>query len=169
MKSLQLGCKIKVQRDTLKYGCEHHETNLHRPSLTVIVPLSVPLFLRLVSRSLCSSNVSGWGGCHGSRIPIRGPHAVSGFQKKNSPHWSPWQHTSSGSSSFLRHWSLSLIASPSPSSLTYSSNQHTPSHFLISRPSLILLCVCVCLPVCALESSPGPGRQSCPLRCGTLP
>lgn len=26
----------------------------------------------------------------------------------------------------------------------------------------------VCLPVCVPESSPGPGRQSCPLRCGKL-
>lgn len=39
----------------------------------------------------------------------------------------------------------------------------------LTLPGLISVCVCVSvgLPVCEWESSPGPGRQSCPLHCGT--
>lgn len=36
------------------------------------------------------------GGCHDDRFLICSPRAASSIQKKNSPHRSPWQHTSSG-------------------------------------------------------------------------
>ncbi len=102
-------------------------------------------------------------------------------------------------SSFLRHWSLSLIGPSVSLCAAFALLSNLPwlsAHalslsllvgftstplflsFTPSFPSLFVpfffsfecMCVCVCvqLPVCAWESSPGPGRQSCPLRCGTL-
>lgn len=37
-----------------------------------------------------------------------------------------------------------------------------------SPSSRLQCCICVQLPACSLESSPGPGRRSSPLRCGML-
>lgn len=54
---------------------------------TLIVPLSLPLSLRLVSlpRSLFRQcDWLGWLGCHGNQIPIRGPHAAAGARKRTA-------------------------------------------------------------------------------------
>ncbi len=90
-------------------------------------------------------------------------------------------------SSFLRRCSLSVIGPRASLSATLTLlsdllrlSAHTLSlslshcFYQLQLYSMVrnFLCECVsqcvCLPVCAVESSPGPGRQSCPPRCGML-
>lgn len=65
--------------------------------------------------------------------------------------------------------SLCHLHPPPSSTLTVSTHTQTRSSISTSlRYFYLLPMVRVCLLVCVSESSPGPGRQSCPLRCGTL-
>lgn len=131
---------------------------------TVTIPLSLSLSLSRPSSVSCT--VSGWlagwldgcegggGGCHGDRFFLIRSPAWCSIQKKNSPHWSPWKHTSSECSSLpgpLPHPKPSGVCVP-----RHPTSCIPPPDF--PRFSLILkacpaaracLCVCVCLPGCA--------------------
>lgn len=139
---------------------------------TVTIPLSLFLSHFFYSSSLFPATwVAGVvGGCHGDRFLIRSPRAASSIQKKNSPHRSPWQHTSSGAL-VLPETLVPLSSFPlwlgSTAVLPFSVAHLLTTWFPVSPRSLMSVCA-LCLPGCALESSLGPGRQSCPLRCGTL-
>lgn len=154
----------------LKWDCQHpNNTNLHSPFQ--LSPSHFSLFGSSVL-SISAMWLTGvvWGGglswqpdpntwpaCskagsrkrtahtgHHGNTPPRGPSAARPFPETLVP--ALWLDLAN----LLR---LSLFLSP----------RHLPSPLLC-----VPLCVLVCLPVCELESSPGPGRQSCPLRCGTL-
>lgn len=131
-----------------------------RGEMSSIPSTTVPL--RFSVLFLYSGSASGWGS-HGNRIPIRGLHAVSGIQKKNSPHWWPWQHTL-----WVHILPETLIGAPS----VFTPSTLLPNPALLigtyPPPTMLYLGAGVQLPACSWESSPAPRKLNYPLHCGML-
>lgn len=130
-----------------KYSCERHDENCQHPTLTL------PHFLARPSSASCTPSgcsdgfgLGRRGCCHSDQFLIRSP--ACSVQKKNSPHRSPWKHTSCESSSPpgpLPHPGPFRVGLPRhPTSRDLTSPPMFLSHPHI-RPSCTCLCVCVCV------------------------
>lgn len=150
----------RIGPENMSWYTQKTATNYHHMAkwhyfLATIVPLCFFVLF------LYSGSASGWSS-HGNRIPIRGLHAVSGIQKKNSPHWWPWQHTSL----WVHILPETVIGAATCSYVLYAPPWPALLMSTNPPPTMLFLGEGVQLPACSWESSPGPRRQSYPLHCG---